>query len=127
MTIDKNFLSNIKKIQKDIDKILISYPFPDRPKYLYDPLKYVFNGKGKRLRPVLLILTGNAFGVEDRDLKNAALAVELLHNFTLVHDDIMDNDQMRHGQLTVQKKWDTSTSIFKRFNDVALDVCVGQA
>ncbi len=151
MTIDKNFLSNIKKIQKDINKILISYPFPDRPKYLYDPLKYVFNGKGKRLRPVLLILTGNAFGVEDRDLKNAALAVELLHNFTLVHDDIMDNDQMRHGQLTVQKKWDTSTSIlagdaifveaqrligkintnsqiiFKRFNDVALDVCVGQA
>ena len=83
--------------------------------------------------------------------KRQALAVELLHNFTLVHDDIMDNDIMRHGQPTVQKKWDISTSIlagdaifvesqrliatinsnsqniFKRFNDVALDVCVGQA
>ena len=151
MTIDKNFLSIIKKIQKDIDEILIAYPFPDKPKYLYDPLKYVLKGKGKRLRPILLILTGNAFELEGSDIKNAALAVELLHNFTLVHDDIMDNDQVRHGQPTVQNKWDTSTSIlagdaifveaqrlignintnsqniYNRFNDVALDVCVGQA
>ena len=151
MTIDKNFLSIIKKIQEEIDGILIAYPFPDKPKYLYDPLKYVLKGKGKRLRPILLILTGNAFELEGSDIKNAALAVELLHNFTLVHDDIMDNDQVRHGQPTVQNKWDTSTSIlvgdaifveaqrligkintnsqniYNRFNDVALDVCVGQA
>ena len=97
------------------------------------------------------MLAGKALKVEIKELQNAALAVELLHNFTLVHDDIMDNDIMRHGQPTVQKKWDISTSIlagdaifveaqrliatinsnsqniFKRFNDVALDVCVGQA
>lgn len=151
MSIDNNFSSIIKEIQKDINETLITYPFPDKPKYLYDPLKYILKGKGKRLRPILLILTGNAFELEGSDLKNAAIAVELLHNFTLVHDDIMDNDQVRHGQPTVQKKWDTSTSIlagdaifveaqrlvgkintnsqkiYNRFNDVALDVCVGQA
>ena len=151
MSIDNNFITSIKHIQKDIDEILSKYPFPDNPKYLYKPLKYVLRGKGKRLRPVLLMLAGKALKVEIKELQNAALAVELLHNFTLVHDDIMDNDIMRHGQPTVQKKWDISTSIlagdaifvesqrliatinsnsqniFKRFNDVALDVCVGQA
>ena len=151
MSIDNNFITSIKHIQKDIDEILSKYPFPDNPKYLYEPLKYVLRGKGKRLRPVLLMLAGKALKVEIKELQNAALAVELLHNFTLVHDDIMDNDIMRHGQPTVQKKWDISTSIlagdaifvesqrliatinsnsqniFKRFNDVALDVCVGQA
>ena len=151
MIIDKNFLSIINKIQGEIDETLINYPFPDKPKYLYDPLKYVLRGKGKRLRPILLILTGNAFKIEGSDINNAALAVELLHNFTLVHDDIMDNDQLRHGQPTIQKKWDISTSIlagdaifveaqrligkintnsqnvYNRFNNVALDVCIGQA
>ena len=151
MAIDKSFLNNIKRIQKDIDKSLSAYSLPDSPKYLYDPLKYVLNGKGKRLRPILLMITGITLGVEKKELKSAALAVELLHNFTLVHDDIMDNDIMRHGQPTVQKKWDTPTSIlagdaifvesqrligtintnsqiiFNRFNDAALDVCVGQA
>ena len=151
MAIDKSFLNNIKRIQKDIDKVLSTYSFPDSPKYLYDPLKYVLNGKGKRLRPILLMLTGISLGVEENELQSAALAVELLHNFTLVHDDIMDNDIMRHGQPTVQQKWDIPTSIlagdaifvesqrvigkintnsqiiFNRFNDAALDVCVGQA
>ena len=151
MAIDKSFLYNIKCIQKDIDKVLSTYSFPDSPKYLYDPLKYVLNGKGKRLRPILLMLTGISFGVEKNELQSAALAVELLHNFTLVHDDIMDNDIMRHGQPTVQQKWDIPTSIlagdaifvesqrvigkintnsqiiFNRFNDAALDICVGQA
>ena len=151
MTIDNKFLYTIQKIQLDINENLISYPFPDSPKYLFNPVKYVLHGKGKRLRPVLLILTGNALGAEKNDLQNSALAVELLHNFTLVHDDIMDNDILRHGQPTVQKKWDVSTSIlagdaifveaqrligkintnsktiFNRFNDAALSVCVGQA
>ena len=151
MSIDNNFITSIKHIQKDIDESLSKYPFPDNPKYLYEPLKYVLRGKGKRLRPVLLMLAGKALKVEIKELQNAALAVEILQNFTLVHDDIMDNDIMRHGQPTVQKKWDISTSIlagdaifvesqrliatinsnsqniFKRFNDVALDVCVGQA
>ena len=151
MSIDKNYLNKVKEIQKDIDNILTTYPFPDSPKYLYDPIKYVFNGKGKRLRPILLMLTGNALEVDKNELQNAAIAVEFFHNFTLVHDDIMDNDNMRHGQPTVQQKWDTATSIlagdaifvesqrligkintnskiiFNRFNDVAIDVCVGQA
>ena len=58
MSIDNNFITSIKHIQKDIDEILSKYPFPDNPKYLYEPLKYVLRGKGKRLRPVLLMLAG---------------------------------------------------------------------
>ena len=61
MSIDNNFITSIKHIQKDIDEILSKYPFPDNPKYLYEPLKYVLRGKGKRLRPVLLMLVINPY------------------------------------------------------------------
>ena len=151
MLVADDFLQKITAMQKDLDSQLKNYPFPEEPEYLYEPLRYVLSGTGKRLRPVLLTLTGQAFGVDEDDLRHAALAVELLHNFTLVHDDIMDNDQLRHGQPTVQQKWDSSTAILAGdglfaesqrtisrvrnntqkvstvFNDAALAVCVGQA
>lgn len=60
---------------------------PEHPSYLYEPLSYVFSGKGKRLRPILLCIAGKAMGASEHDLKYAGIAVELLHNFTLVHDD----------------------------------------
>ena len=99
-----DFLQKIAAMQKDLDLQLKNYPFPQQPEYLYEPLRYVLSGNGKRLRPVLLTLTGRAYGVDEDDLGHAALAVELLHNFTLIHDDIMDDDLLRHGQPTVQSK-----------------------
>ena len=146
-----DFLQKIAELQKRLDGQLKNYPFPQQPEYLYNPLRYVLAGNAKRLRPVLLTLTGQAFGVDEDDLRHAALAVELLHNFTLVHDDIMDDDLVRHGQPTVQNKWDNATAILAGdglfieahrviskvrnntqrvgavFNDGVLAVCVGQA
>lgn len=75
------------------------------------PIRYALAGKGKRLRPILTMLTCQACGGERDNALHAAVAVELLHNFTLVHDDIMDQDQTRHGQITVHEKWDEGVGI----------------
>jgi geranylgeranyl diphosphate synthase type II len=82
-----------------------------RPEVLYDPVRYVLEGGGKRLRPVLLLLTAEAFGVDTKRALPAALAVEIFHNFTLVHDDIMDHADERRGRPTVHLKWDPETAI----------------
>lgn len=85
---------------------------PERePNSLYAPAQYVLSGGGKRLRPVLLLLTAEALGAKYEDAMPAALAVEVFHNFTLVHDDIMDNADTRRGKPTVHCKWDESTAI----------------
>jgi geranylgeranyl diphosphate synthase type II len=85
------------------------------PDVLYDPIRYVLDGDGKRIRPVLLLLVADALGTGvDRSLP-AALAVEVFHNFTLVHDDIMDGSDERRGRPTVHtaadRGWDASTAI----------------
>ena len=77
----------------------------------YDPIRYFLSIPGKRIRPLLVLLAAEALGQQAAHARFAAAAVELLHNFTLVHDDIMDNDDTRRGQLTVHKKWDMSTAI----------------
>lgn len=77
----------------------------------YDPIRYMLNLKGKRIRPLLVLLCAEACAGKKENALAAAAAVELLHNFTLVHDDIMDQDDFRRGQLTVHKKWDISTAI----------------
>ena len=82
-----------------------------RPPILYDPIEYVLSGTGKRIRPSLLLLASNAVGGNIEAGLDAAVAVELLHNFTLVHDDIMDEDAMRRGRLTVHEKWNVSISL----------------
>ena len=71
----------------------------------------MIKGKGKRLRPILVHLSGQAYDADPSDLIKVGIAIELLHNFTLVHDDIMDGDKMRHGQPAVHKKWSNSTAI----------------
>lgn len=78
---------------------------------LYDALRYVISGGGKRIRPVLLMLATEAFGGDVEDSLDAAIAVEILHNFTLVHDDIMDNASTRRGRPTVHTKYDVSSAI----------------
>ena len=78
---------------------------PEEPELLYMPIIYSMSGGGKRLRPVLLLLTAEAFGGSVEEAMPAALAVEIFHNFTLLHDDIMDNADVRRGKPSVCAKW----------------------
>ena len=81
------------------------------PAVLYDPVRYVLAGDGKRLRPVLLLLTAEMFAVARERALPVAMAVEVSHNFALVHDDIMDNAESRRGRPTVHVVWDTDTAL----------------
>ncbi len=90
------------------------------PATLYEPMKYIIDGGGKRLRPVLLLLSSEAVGGRVEDCLDAAVAVEMLHNFTLIHDDVMDQDDIRRGQETVHKKWDVNVAILSGDGLVAL-------
>ncbi|MCB0724196.1 MAG: polyprenyl synthetase family protein [Ignavibacteriae bacterium] len=94
-----------------IDGNLFSFIEKKSPAGLYDPMNYVLNGGGKRIRPMITILSCEAFGGSFEDSIDAAAAVEILHNFTLVHDDIMDSADTRRGNETVYKKWDVNTAI----------------
>ena len=85
--------------------------YPRGPISLTKPVAYVLNGGGKRLRPLLTIFSAEACGGTKDGVFSAALAVVVLHNFTLVHDDIMDQDSIRHGQETVHNKWDDGVAI----------------
>ncbi|MFH1852727.1 MAG: polyprenyl synthetase family protein [Candidatus Neomarinimicrobiota bacterium] len=151
MPVTDQFLKLIADLHRQVETGLAALQLPAEPRYLYEPLRYALAGKAKRLRPILVRLAGEACGADPVDLLNAGLAVELLHNFTLVHDDIMDSDDRRHGQATVYRKWDESTAIlagdgifafsqlligrvkvnplqcFLRFNQATLAICEGQA
>ena len=121
------------------------------PDNLYAPIRYIMNLGGKRLRPVLTLLTAEIFGASYKDALSAAIAIEVFHNFSLVHDDIMDAAPVRRGQPTVHEKWNTTTAILsgdamlilayqyfedyepkvflalaKLFSRTALQVCEGQ-
>ncbi|RPI65686.1 MAG: polyprenyl synthetase family protein, partial [Ignavibacteriae bacterium] len=91
------------------------------PGSLYDPVHYLFVGGGKRVRPILTLLSCEAVGGNADHAMSAALAVELLHNFTLVHDDIMDRSPMRRGRPTVHTAFDENTAILSG------DVMMGMA
>ncbi len=127
----------------------------DNQKYpytLFDPLNYIMSGGGKRVRPILVLLSCEAFGGNIDNAIDAAIAVEILHNFTLVHDDIMDNANTRRGKQTIHKKWDVNaailvgdeliglsyrsllraktsniTGVLQAFTDGVIEVCEGQA
>ena len=146
-----DFASLIDSIRLDVNRYLKKIPIPETPRYLYDPIRYSLQNEGKRFRPILTHLSGRANNIDSDALMNLSLAVELLHNFTLVHDDIMDNDTIRHGNQTIHEKWDPSTAILagdgiytiaqiilneipsnglllsKYFNKTTLEICEGQA
>ena len=84
---------------------------PEEPELLYAPIIYSMSGGGKRLRPVLLLLSTEAFGGSVDEAMTAAMAVEVFHNFTLLHDDIMDNADMRRGKPSVFAKWGENVAI----------------
>lgn len=97
----------IKYINSAIDKIY----YPIEPNGLYEPIKYTLSEGGKRLRPLLTLATCDALGGDIDGAKNQAIGVEIFHNFTLLHDDVMDKADIRRGKPTVHIKWDESTAI----------------
>lgn len=130
---------------------LDNFQSPNKPENLYDPVSYILGLDGKRIRPILTILTCDIFNANHQEAFDAALAVEVFHNFSLVHDDIMDEAPLRRGNATVHKKWDLSTAILsgdvmlilayqlfenytgdtfvslaKLFSKTAIEVCEGQ-
>ncbi len=130
---------------------LSSLPYPASPEGLYAPIRYALEGGGKRIRPALTLMGCNLFRETIEEAVPAALAVEVFHNFTLLHDDIMDRSDTRRGRPAVHKKWDESTAILsgdqmlicaytllsrcetsllgqllETFNDLATGVCEGQ-
>ena len=122
------------------------------PASLYDPVRYALSKPGKQLRPCLLLLSCEAVGGGPEQALDAALAIEVIHNFTLVHDDIMDHDQLRRGRPTVHYRWDENVAILagdallvlgyallarvesrhlpailRTYSNAILEVCEGQA
>ena len=140
-----------EEIIRAFESALEQMQTPAEPELLYAPIIYSMSGGGKRLRPVLLLITVDAFGGNADKAMPAALAVEVFHNFTLLHDDIMDNADMRRGKPSVFAKWGENVAILSGdamlitaykmlaaleaerlprvmhiFNDMALEVCEGQ-
>ena len=125
--------------------------YPSQPPDLYEPISYILSLGGKRLRPALVLMACDAFGGDVKKAVKAALAIEVFHNFTLMHDDIMDKAPLRRGQVTVHERWNQNVAILAGdammveanklmlqvpdailrqvmdiFNDTAAGVCEGQ-
>ncbi|WP_426432173.1 polyprenyl synthetase family protein [Winogradskyella sp. HB-48] len=144
-------MQNIEVYQKSFIEYLGDFAIEREPANLYEPVNYILKLGGKRLRPVLTLMTTDIFGGQVKDAMNAALSVEVFHNFSLIHDDIMDDAPLRRGKQTVHEKWDINTGILsgdamlilayqlfenyepktfqalaKLFSKTALEVCEGQ-
>lgn len=94
-----------------VNNYLDNLPYDRKPASLYEPIKYVLSLGGKRIRPVLMLLGYNLFKDNPETILSSACGLETYHNYTLLHDDLMDNADMRRGNLTVHKKWDANTAI----------------
>ncbi len=107
----ENLDITLEELRAAVDSGLSGLAQNRSPGELYDSVRYVLSGGGKRLRPLLLLLSADVFGADLQEARPLALAVELLHNFSLVHDDIMDHANTRRGRETVHMLWDTNTAI----------------
>lgn len=116
----KSFETRMENYRELINNRLSQVVGKQSPVSFYEPVRYVLEGGGKRIRPILVILACKAVGGNEDGCVDAAVAVEILHNFTLVHDDIMDNDDLRRSRQTVHKKWDEATAILAGDGLVAL-------
>jgi geranylgeranyl diphosphate synthase type II len=104
-------MPSIEEYQNSFIEYLESSLPNKSPENLYKPAKYILKLGGKRIRPILTLISSEVFEGEFKDALPAALAIEVFHNFSLVHDDIMDEAPLRRGQQTVHKKWNTNTAI----------------
>ncbi len=100
------------------DEILVKFndylynlPYDRKPQSLYEPVKYVLSLGGKRIRPTLMMLAYNLYKDDPESILSSACALETYHNYTLLHDDLMDNADLRRGQMTVHRRWDANTAI----------------
>ena len=100
-----------KAYQQAFESSLEDFNQGQSPPNLYQPIGYLLDLGGKRIRPFLTLMSGEAFGVSVKEAMGAAMAVEVFHNFTLMHDDIMDKASLRRGKITVHEKWDVNTAI----------------
>lgn len=144
-------MNSIKYYLTRVSEIFDQETFLAEPRELYEPIDYTLRLGGKRIRPTLLLAANALFGGREEEARNAALGIETFHNFTLLHDDLMDRSPLRRGQPTVFCKWDENTAIlsgdtmfalawryFLRqptphlqeilqcFNETAIEVCEGQ-
>jgi geranylgeranyl diphosphate synthase type II len=141
---------NRTELQEAFNRFLKAQQFIKNPPQLYEPIDYTLDSGGKRIRPVLLLMAYQLYHENIDDAMNPALGLEMFHNFTLLHDDIMDKSAMRRGQATVHSKWNDNVAILsgdamcimasqfvlkakknhqrllERFNQSAIDVCEGQ-
>lgn len=140
-----------EQLLRSFENYLASVDFPSEPELLYAPIRYALSGGGKRLRPLLTMLGFKLYREELNEVMPAAAAVEVFHNFTLLHDDIMDHSDMRRGKPSVPARWGENAAILsgdammisaygllsqveekyqprilKIFNQMALEVCEGQ-
>ena len=135
----------------DVNKVIESLDWSKEPKGLYEPIGYTLASGGKRIRPMLALIASALFGGKEEEVLPAALALEVFHNFTLLHDDVMDRAEVRRGRPTVHIKWNDNTAILSGdqmlieayrllsrvpadklpqvlqwFNDMATGICEGQ-
>lgn len=144
-------MRTLKECQEIINKAFREIQLPALPANLYDPIRYILELGGKRIRPALVLMACNVFTENIGQAINPALAIEVFHNFTLVHDDIMDNSELRRNKPTIHMKWNQNIGIlsgdamviksyqllsmippvlmpqlFSLFCETALKVCEGQ-
>lgn len=118
----------IQAIQKALEKSIETYSFGNHPKALYEPITYLMNIGGKRIRPLLCLLSYGLYREDYEKILLPAMAVEVFHNFTLMHDDIMDQAPLRRGNATVHERWNANTAILSgdvmlvKAYDLLLDV-----
>ena len=142
---------NLKYYLKRVEELFSEESFLGSPGELYEPIDYTLRLGGKRIRPTLLLAANALFGGREDDALGAALGIETFHNFTLLHDDLMDRSPLRRGQPTVYVKWDENTAVLSGdtmyalawrymlrtpsprlreilncFNETAIEVCEGQ-
>ena len=104
-------MKDLTGLGKIVEKEIRNLTYPKSPELLYDPIEYIMGLQGKRMRPMLVLMAHQLF---DENLEKAlapAIAIELFHNFTLLHDDIMDNAPLRRGSQTVHEKWNSNVAI----------------
>lgn len=116
-----DFKNRYLELLQSAEARLYDYLPSGEPRSLYEPFKYIMTGGGKRIRPVLTMIAAGAMCAKPEAAIEVAVAIEILHNFTLAHDDIMDNSPLRRGRATIHEKWDDSTAILTG------DVMVGWA
>jgi geranylgeranyl diphosphate synthase type II len=108
---DKNSLQSFSQLSAAFEEKFAKRHFPDDPRQLYDASQYLLTVKGKRIRPVMCLMANEMFGEINNDAYAVAVAIELFHNFTLIHDDIMDRAPLRRGIETVHKKYGEHTAL----------------